>query len=209
MSAMANVTPIIATVKNDGVKEKTLKEADAIIMDRARHDKRKEVQTRLDFGESPKKTRRKRENFLNSRAENSPIRFHHERSRTRGRKRPDDRNVFNRLSHHKKSVHERLSDTYSLSITKFEPSRASSRDPFHSRGRSLESSTSDRGHWKSRVKRRKPADEEDLAIPWTCEDIDPFTPRIRNFKSSWKTRMPNNVKTYDGTGDLEDHLKIF
>ncbi|GJY25084.1 hypothetical protein Tco_0399810 [Tanacetum coccineum] len=61
MSAMANVTPIIATVKNAGVKEKTLKEADAvpkasildfceeyyedilpIIMDRARHDKRKE-----------------------------------------------------------------------------------------------------------------------------------------------------------------------
>ncbi|GJY86413.1 hypothetical protein Tco_0500439 [Tanacetum coccineum] len=286
MSAMANVTPIIATVKNAGVKEKTLKEADAvpkaniqdfceehyedilsIIMDRARHDKRKEIQTRLDFGESPKKTRRERENSLNSRAENSPIRFHHERSRTRGRERHDDRNVFNRLSHRKKSVHERLSDTYSPSITKSEPSRASSRDPSHSRGRSLgrdchrirdrlrgveesyddtysshgtgtkyrdrsrdrdhsysvkrwresesppsrgsESSTSDRGHWKSRAKRRKPADEEDLAVPWTCEDVDPFTPRIRNFKSSWKTRMPNNVKTYDGTGDPEDHLKIF
>ncbi|GJR24110.1 reverse transcriptase domain-containing protein [Tanacetum coccineum] len=51
--------------------------------------------------------------------------------------------------------------------------------------------------------------EDDLAVPWTCEDVDPFTPRIRNFKSSRKTRMPNNVKTYDGTGDSEDHLKIF
>nr|GEV48128.1 reverse transcriptase domain-containing protein [Tanacetum cinerariifolium] len=49
-----------------------------------------------------------------------------------------------------------------------------------------ESGTSDGGHWKTRAKRRKPADEEDLS-----------------------TRMPNNVKTYDGTGDLEDHLKIF
>nr|GEV99767.1 reverse transcriptase domain-containing protein [Tanacetum cinerariifolium] len=57
--------------------------------------------------------------------------------------------------------------------------------------------------------RRKPADEEDLSVPWTCEDADPFTPRIRNFKSSRKTRMPNNVITYDGTGDSEDHLKIF
>nr|GFA34184.1 hypothetical protein [Tanacetum cinerariifolium] len=38
---------------------------------------------------------------------------------------------------------------------------------------------------------------------------NPFTPRIRNFKSSRKTRMPNNVKTYDETGDPEDHLKIF
>ncbi|GKD57805.1 hypothetical protein Tco_1291192 [Tanacetum coccineum] len=39
--------------------------------------------------------------------------------------------------------------------------------------------------------------------------MDPFIPRIRNFKSSRKMRMPNNVKTYDGTGDPEDHLKIF
>ncbi|GJY61337.1 hypothetical protein Tco_0461994 [Tanacetum coccineum] len=154
MSAMANVTPIIATIKNAGVKEKTLKEADAvpkasildfceehyedilpIIMDRARHDKRKEVQTRLDFGESSRKIRRERENSLNSRAGNSPIRFHHERSRTRGRERHNGRNMFNRLSHRKKSVHERLSDTYSPSITKSEPSRARFRDPSHSRGR--------------------------------------------------------------------------
>ncbi|GKC82567.1 reverse transcriptase domain-containing protein, partial [Tanacetum coccineum] len=49
--------------------------------------------------------------------------------------------------------------------------------------------------------------EEDLAVPWSCEDVDPFTPRIHNFRSSRKTRMPNNVKTYDRTGDPEDHLK--
>ncbi|GKB56580.1 reverse transcriptase domain-containing protein [Tanacetum coccineum] len=72
-----------------------------------------------------------------------------------------------------------------------------------------ESSTSNRGHWKSRTKRCKLADKDDLAEPWTCEDVDPFTPRIRNFKSSRKTRMPNNVKTYDRTRDPEDHLKIF
>nr|GEX11938.1 reverse transcriptase domain-containing protein [Tanacetum cinerariifolium] len=57
--------------------------------------------------------------------------------------------------------------------------------------------------------RCKPTDEEDLAVPWSCEEVDPFTPRIRNFKSSRKTRMPNNVKTYDGTGGPEDHVKIF
>ncbi|GJZ72127.1 reverse transcriptase domain-containing protein [Tanacetum coccineum] len=168
---------------------------------------------------------------------------------------------------YKKSVHERLSDTYSPSITKSGPSRASTRDPSHSRGRSLcrnrlqirdrlrgikesyddayssygtgtkyrdrshdryhsrsikrwresesppsrgsESSTSNRRHWKSKAKRHKPTNEEDLVVPWTCEDVDPFTPRIRKFKSSRKTRMPNNVKTYDGAEDPEDHLKIF
>ncbi|GJW21979.1 hypothetical protein Tco_0032601 [Tanacetum coccineum] len=72
--------------------------------------------------------------------------------------------------------------------------------------RKSESSTSDTGHWKSRDKRRKML-EEDLAVPWSCEDVDPFTPRIRNFRSSRKTRMPNNMKTYDGSGDPEDHLK--
>nr|GEX91935.1 reverse transcriptase domain-containing protein [Tanacetum cinerariifolium] len=85
---MANVTPIIATVKNASVKEKMLEETDAvpkanildfseehyedilqIILDGARHDKRKEVQTRLDFGESPKKVRREKENSLNSKRE--------------------------------------------------------------------------------------------------------------------------------------------
>nr|GFC49849.1 reverse transcriptase domain-containing protein [Tanacetum cinerariifolium] len=57
-------------------------------------------------------------------------------------------------------------------------------------------------------KRHKPA-EDDLTKPWTCEEVNPFTPRIRNFKSSRKTRMPNNIKTYDGTGDPEDHVKVF
>ncbi|GJZ96246.1 hypothetical protein Tco_0668580 [Tanacetum coccineum] len=83
------------------------------------------------------------------------------------------------------------------------------RESESSSSRGSESSTSNRGHWKSRTKRRKLANEDDLVVPWTCEDVDPFTPRIRNFKSSRKTRKPNNVKTYDGTGDPEDHLKIF
>ncbi|GJV34752.1 reverse transcriptase domain-containing protein [Tanacetum coccineum] len=76
-------------------------------------------------------------------------------------------------------------------------------------GIALESGTSNGGRWKLASKRQKLIDEEDLAVPWTCEEVDPFTPRICNFKSSRKTRMPNNVKTYDKTGDLEDHVKKF
>ncbi|GJU52867.1 reverse transcriptase domain-containing protein [Tanacetum coccineum] len=172
-----------------------------IIMEKAQRDKQKEIQTRLNF-ENFKKSQRERENTLNSRAENSPARFHPESSRIRGRERCDDKNMFNRLSHRRRSVHERLTDTYSPSTTKSEPSRTDLRDPSHSKGHS-------RRHWKSGTKRHKLADEDDLAKPWTCEDVDPFTPQIQNFKSSRKTRMPNNVKTYDGTGDPEDHLKIF
>ncbi|GJR42315.1 hypothetical protein Tco_1310418 [Tanacetum coccineum] len=109
MSVMANITPIIATVKNAGVKEKTLKEEDAV-----------PKASILDF------YKEYYEDIL-------PIIM--DRA-TRGRERHDDRNVFNRLSHRKRSIHERLSDNYSPSITKSEPSRASSKDPSHSRGHS-------------------------------------------------------------------------
>ncbi|GKE02534.1 hypothetical protein Tco_1390517 [Tanacetum coccineum] len=50
--------------------------------------------------------------------------------------------------------------------------------------------------------------EDDLYQPWTCKERNPFTPRIRHF-SLLRTRMPSHVKTYDGSGDREDHLKLF
>nr|GEV14180.1 hypothetical protein [Tanacetum cinerariifolium] len=71
------------------------------------------------------------------------------------------------------------------------------------------SDSSDERYRNSRSKRHKSTDEDDLTRPWMCEEEDPFTPRIRNFESSRRTRMPKNVKTYDGTGDPEDHVKIF
>ncbi|GKB81705.1 hypothetical protein Tco_0948600 [Tanacetum coccineum] len=39
--------------------------------------------------------------------------------------------------------------------------------------------------------------------------MDPFTPRIHYIDFLKKTRMPSNVKTYDRSEDLDDHLKIF
>ncbi|GJX11597.1 reverse transcriptase domain-containing protein [Tanacetum coccineum] len=284
MSAAANTTPIVTTVTKTANKEKTQKKRDKvniqdfceeryedilpIIMDKVRSDKRKEVHNRLDFVESSEKGRRIRKGSQNSSAGVSPVRYHtfSRRPRVQDRLRYNDGNVFNRLSRRMRSVHERLSDTYSPSMTRSRPSRTSSRDPSHIRSRSpsrdrprhkdhlrnieesydgiyssqgtrtkyrgpprdrrrsrsirrwrenkfplsrgSESSTSDTSHCKLRDKRRKTL-EEDLAVPWSCEDVDPFTPRIRNFRSSRKTRIPNNVKTYDGTGDPEDHLKVF
>nr|GEX90039.1 reverse transcriptase domain-containing protein [Tanacetum cinerariifolium] len=70
------------------------------------------------------------------------------------------------------------------------------------------SDSSNEKHRKSKSKRHTPT-EDDLTKPWICEEVNPFTPRIRNFESSRKTRMPNNIKTYDGMGDPEDHVKVF
>nr|GEU33377.1 reverse transcriptase domain-containing protein [Tanacetum cinerariifolium] len=61
----------------------------------------------------------------------------------------------------------------------------------------------DRKNKKSSIK------EDDLSQPWICEETDPFIPRVRYFDLPNKTRMPSNVKTYDGSDDPEDHLKIF
>ncbi|GKC22563.1 reverse transcriptase domain-containing protein, partial [Tanacetum coccineum] len=60
-----------------------------------------------------------------------------------------------------------------------------------------ESEDSGGGHWKSRSKKKKLSKEEDdLSQPWVCEEVDPFTPRIRYFDLP-KTRMPSHIKTYD------------
>ncbi|GJR70264.1 reverse transcriptase domain-containing protein [Tanacetum coccineum] len=65
------------------------------------------------------------------------------------------------------------------------------------------------GYWKSRSKKKKSSiEEDDLSQPWVCEETDHFTPRIHYFDFPKKTRMPSNVKTYDESDDLEDHLKI-
>ncbi|GJZ09704.1 reverse transcriptase domain-containing protein [Tanacetum coccineum] len=64
------------------------------------------------------------------------------------------------------------------------------------------------GHWKSKSKKQRSSVEDDLSQPWVCEETDPFTPRIRYFNFP-RTRMPSHIKTYDGSEDPEDHLKIF
>ncbi|GJV08375.1 hypothetical protein Tco_1346031 [Tanacetum coccineum] len=72
-----------------------------------------------------------------------------------------------------------------------------------------ESEDSEGGHWKSTSKRKKSSrEEDDLSQLWVCEEIDPFTPRIRYFDFP-KARMPSHIKTYDGSEDPKDHLKIF
>ncbi|GJZ21780.1 reverse transcriptase domain-containing protein [Tanacetum coccineum] len=266
MSAMANTTPIVATVTKPATKEKTPKDADAT--PRIRRDKRKEVHARLDFGESPKK-RRIREGSQNSSARTLSARYRNpsERLKVRDRLRYNDRHVLDRLGHRRQSAFDRLSDTYSPSTTKSGPDMANSKDRSHSRsrphrrdssnrdrprsrdcsrgveesydntrssygtgtkhgyhsrdrGRShyvkigresesplsrvSESGTSGGGHWKSKSKRHKSTDEDDLAVPCICEEVDPFTPRIRNFKRAarvWFDELP--PESIDGYKDLK------
>nr|GEU31677.1 hypothetical protein [Tanacetum cinerariifolium] len=233
MSTMANTTPIVTTVTKIVTKEKTPNGAKAAsrvnivdfceehyedilpVMDKIRRVKRKEVHTRLDFGENSRKNQRMREDSQNSSAKT--LEYSRDGSYSRGRPYKRDSSPSRDRSH---DIEESCGNTYPFY-------RTGDKHRYHSygtwrsssmkRGRNSESSlsrmskscTSEGGHWKSNSKRRNPIDEEDLAASWLCEEVDLFTPRILNLKSSRKTRMPNNVKTYDGTGDLEDHVKKF
>ncbi|GJZ56992.1 reverse transcriptase domain-containing protein [Tanacetum coccineum] len=72
-----------------------------------------------------------------------------------------------------------------------------------------ESEDSGGGHWKSKSQKQKPSiEDDDLSKPWVCADTDPFMSQICHFNFP-KTRMPIHIKTYDGSGDPKDHLKIF
>nr|GEV28233.1 reverse transcriptase domain-containing protein [Tanacetum cinerariifolium] len=130
------------------------------------------------------------------------------RSRARGLNtsrddRPKDRERF-------RSAGESYDDSFSHSYRDGDRSRHMKRRDNKSPPSSVSRSDSSDGKYRrSKSKRHKSTNEDDLTRPWMCEEEDPFTPRIRNFKSSRRTRMPNNVKTYDGTGDLEDHVKVF
>nr|GEW10769.1 reverse transcriptase domain-containing protein [Tanacetum cinerariifolium] len=269
---MANTTPLVTTVTKPAINpeeanstprvniqefcEEYYEDILPIIMEKVRHDRRKDVHTRLDFGEGPRERIREDSHYSNTRAGESG------RVRVQDRLRYGDRHVFDRLGHQRQSAFDRLSETYSPSTTKSHPQKMDSRDPprGRNRARTLSASSDDRlkdrersrniresygdsfshsyrdgsrhhhmkrrrdksppssgsrsdssngKHRRSKSKRQKPTDEDDLTRPWMCEEENPFTPRIRNFESSRKTRMPNNVKTYDRTRDPEDHVKVF
>ena len=148
MSAANNATstPVINTVRNSGGREQNPQEKDdtphagiqefcekyydnilPIIMEKAQLDKRKDVQSRLDFGASPKRARRIRETSASS-SDGSPTRHRRrgEITRAQPRGRNVGKNVFERLSNRRKSAFERLSGTYSPSTTRSGRSRATS-----------------------------------------------------------------------------------
>nr|GEX74791.1 reverse transcriptase domain-containing protein [Tanacetum cinerariifolium] len=179
--------------------------------EKERNEKLKEVKARLSFEERSKTSRysesrtmntREHERSHRSRRSRSPrptpsvfSRIRRDRSRS-PRQNSREGGMFKRLENIRKSVFARSDSHNRRSYPKYTKARSESKD---SRG----------GHWKSRSKKQKSSgDEDDLSQPWVCKKTYPFTPRIRYFDFP-KTRMPSHIKTYDGSENPEDHLKIF
>ncbi|GJT23471.1 hypothetical protein Tco_0893408 [Tanacetum coccineum] len=84
--------------------------------------------------------------------------------------------------------------------------------------RSLAKSFSDRfslessGTSDTRVRTRSvglEGTDEDLSSPYKRPKPTPFTTRITCFNTSSETRLPRNIKVYDGNKDPKDHLGNF
>ncbi|GKC01344.1 reverse transcriptase domain-containing protein [Tanacetum coccineum] len=159
--------------------------ADKYEYERRKKEKLEEVKARLDFGEARKKSTRAQESTYSKSRTMSP------RRQRRSRSPRHNPSVFTSRGRGT-SVH---------SDSRQESSRYTEN---HS-----ESEDSEGGHWKSKSRRKKSSvEDDDLSQPWVCVETDPFTSRMRHFDFP-KTRMPSHVRTYNGSEDPEDHLKIF
>ncbi|GKD73422.1 reverse transcriptase domain-containing protein, partial [Tanacetum coccineum] len=121
--------------------------------------------------------------------------------------------VFNRLGRKESATSARSGSrrqSPQAKRTEVEPRRHQQKGtPSRTTSRYSKSEDSEGGHWKSKSRRHRSSTyEDDISHPWTCEERNPFTPRIWHF-SLPRTSMPSHVKTYDGSGDPEDHLKLF
>nr|GEX41711.1 reverse transcriptase domain-containing protein [Tanacetum cinerariifolium] len=130
---MANITLLVTTVTKPAINpgeadttpkgniqefcEEYYEDILPIIMEKVRHDRRKDVHTRLDFGESPRERIREDSHYSNARARATEP----ERVKVQDRLRYGDRHVLDRLGHQRQSAFDRLSETYSPSTTKSPP----------------------------------------------------------------------------------------
>nr|GEZ06285.1 reverse transcriptase domain-containing protein [Tanacetum cinerariifolium] len=154
---MANTTPLVTTVMkptNDPGESNTTPRVNIhelceeyyedilpIIIEKARHERLKDVHARLDFGEGPRERIRENSHYSNTRTNNTEL----ERVIIQDRLKYDDRPVFDRLGNRRQSVFERLSET-STNTIRSRPRKINPKDPLRGRSHAHTLSTSRDDH---------------------------------------------------------------
>nr|GFA95436.1 reverse transcriptase domain-containing protein [Tanacetum cinerariifolium] len=205
---MTNTTPLVTTVTKPIINpveanstprvniqefcEEHYEDILPIIMEKVRHDRRKDVHTRLDFGEGPIERIREDSYYSNTRARaTEPGRVKPQKTDSRdspwGKSRTRTLSA-SRDDHHKdreglRSTRESYGDSFSHSYRDGSHHHHMKRKRDKSSPSSVSrSDSSDGKHRKSRSKRQLPTNEDDLKRPWI--------------------RMMER-------GDPEDHVKVF
>ncbi|GKB20396.1 hypothetical protein Tco_0854319 [Tanacetum coccineum] len=109
-----------------------------------------------------------------------------------------EKGIFHRLGDKEKSVSVYSGDSRRRSYH----SRHMDTESCHQSSRSRTTELASERRYNKRAPSRR---AEELS---ESEETNPFTPRIRYFDFP-NTRMPSHIKTYDGSEDPKDHLKIF
>nr|GEV62347.1 reverse transcriptase domain-containing protein [Tanacetum cinerariifolium] len=166
-----------------------------IIMEKVRHDRRKDVHTRLDFGTGPRERTGEDSYYSNAKARATEP----ERVKVQDRLRYGDRHVLDRLSHRRQSAFDRLSETYSPSTTKSRPQKTDSKDPSRdrSRDRALSASTDDRDPEDDVKVFQAAAQVEMWAMPIWCHM---FNSTLIGTARVWFDELP--PESIDGYKDL-------
>nr|GEY21835.1 reverse transcriptase domain-containing protein [Tanacetum cinerariifolium] len=184
-----------------------------IIMDKVLRDKRKEVHARLNFEEGSRERRTREDSHhssaraLTTRPERLKIRDRLRYGRTNSRGHPRGRSRPHRLDASNegcledkecfRGIKESYDDSYSHSYRDRDRShhmkrRRDNESPLSSVSKS---DSSDGRYWKSKSKRHKPTDEDDLTRPWMYKEEDLFIPRIRGARV-WFDELSKSVDSY-------------
>nr|GEU68650.1 hypothetical protein [Tanacetum cinerariifolium] len=179
--------------------------------EKVQNEKVKEVKARLNFEGCSRRNSKVQEVSQHSESQTPNVRVAKAQAGGKGKR---DGGVFNILGDKGKSVPAHSESRYQSYRSKRTKSIPKKRHHERTCSQRIEmfskSKDSGGGHLKSKSKKQRSSiEDDDLSQPWVCEEIDPFTSRIRYSDLLKKTMMPNNVKTYDGSDDPEDHLKIF
>ncbi|GJX72515.1 reverse transcriptase domain-containing protein [Tanacetum coccineum] len=189
--------------------------AEKVHQEKVQQEKLKEVIARLNFEETsrhsesgtPIKRRGLKERLgpRHVRSRSGSPEPRHDRPESPKNKGSKRKAVFKRLE---KGVFHRLGDKgKSVSVHSDDSRRwshhSSRRDTesCHQNSRSRATESASERHYTKRASSRRTKELSE-------SEGNPFTPRIRYFDFP-KTRMPSHIKTYNGSEDPEDHLKIF
>nr|GEW24549.1 reverse transcriptase domain-containing protein [Tanacetum cinerariifolium] len=208
MRAMANTTPLVTTVTKPATNprdadatprvniqefcEEYYKEILPIIMEKVRRDRRKDVHTRLNFGEGPRERTREDSHHSSARARTTKPK----RVKVQDRLRYGDRHVLDRLGHRRQSAFDGLSKTYSSSTTKSRP-RTDSKDPPRGRSRPHGLDTSKEDRPKDRERFRSDGESYDDSFSHSYRDGN----RSHRMKRVWFDELP--PESIDSYKDLK------
>nr|GEU61586.1 reverse transcriptase domain-containing protein [Tanacetum cinerariifolium] len=125
-----------------------------------------------------------------------------DRSKSPREKDPKRRTVFKRLE---KDVFHRLGDKEKKVFTH---SRGSERKSYYSSRKDTKSCCQSSRSKETEIASEKHHQKREYSRRTKVVSENPFTHRIRYFDFP-KARMPSHIKTYDGSEDPKDHMKIF